>query len=355
MLYYCWPLQGWSAADILLLGSNTGVHDVFIPQCGINVFVDRCDLARCPYTYFLRYAALYLGRTFFCIKEGNHELIRRLYQKIASDCLFRFDDKVSMITGHEQDFFVHLASGTRLGPFHQVITACQPHQVAAMLPSHAYYDRHRECVGHFECVVAHSAVHTDSVPFERADDSRLELGVLYDRTLGDKQHHYLHINPAQFYSIEGLPKHTFVTVSYDDADPTDVIASHSILNSFQTTLSRMKVDSQRDVPRLVQALHHNSHGIHMANAAFLGLMWHEDGLTMAELACAACLENLQRHHARSQCVDAAMPDVMNDDETLGKSVTVEEATSETTIDTKDSTSDSGHASLCSTASLHDLI
>jgi len=357
ILYYCFPLQNWSASDILPYG-NVGIDDVLIPQCGINVFIDRCDLAKCPYTYFLRYAALYLGKTFFCIKEGNHELIRRLHQELHSDCTFHFNSPVSKVTGEEGNFMVQLQSGGELGPFHQVVMACQPHLVAQMLPSHTDYNSHRECVSHFETVVARSAVHSDPTHFQRADDPQFELGVLYDRTLGDKQHHYLHINPAQFYNIADLPKHTFVTVSYDDADPKDVIASEHIATSFKTTLSRVKADSQQQVSELVGKLHKDAHGIHMASAAFLGLMWHEDGLTMAQLAYQACVINLQSQSKNLQVEVAKESNVQFAADAslcLEKPWGAQEDSPETTIDSIDSRSESDRESDDTLSSFHEIV
>lgn len=67
-LFYCFPVRNWSASDMLLT-NNTGIDDILVPIGGINVFVDRCDLSRCPYTYFVRYAALYLPRHFFASRR----------------------------------------------------------------------------------------------------------------------------------------------------------------------------------------------------------------------------------------------------------------------------------------------
>lgn len=333
-LYYCFPLQNWSAADVLPKG-NVGIDDVLIPQCGINVFIDRCDLGQCPYTYFLRYAAFYLGRTFFCIKEGNHELIRRLYQKIRLDCTFHFNHRVNKVSGEEGRFFVHLESGSDLGPFHQVVIACQPHFVADMLPSNPNYNLHRECASHFEPVVAHSVVHTDPNVFQQADDSQFELGVLYDRTTGEKPHHYLHINPAEFYSIADLPKQTFVTVGYDQADPRDVVSKDLVLNYFKTTLSRLKASSQGQLPKLIREIHNSSRGIHLANAAFLGLMWHEDGLTMAQLAYQACITSMQSHPMALKVEEVEESNTQDNSDfvlCVDKASGIEASSPETTID-----------------------
>jgi predicted NAD/FAD-binding protein len=355
-LYYFFPVQNWSAADIMW-ACNPGIDDIFIPQCGVNVFVDRCDLSKCPGTYFLRYAALYLGRTFFCIKEGNHELVRRLYQTIKSDCTFHFNDAVSTIEGKEGSFYVHLQSGMKVAPIHQVILACQPHQAAKVLPTDSCYDKHREIVSHFDVVVARSAVHRDHTPFEQADDPTLELGVLYDRTLGEKQHHYLHINPAQFYNVENLPEPTFVTVSYDNATPEDVIASDKILSSFQTTLSRAKTGSQKQLSKLVKHLHSCPQGIHVANAAYLGLMWHEDGLTMAQLASKVCITNLQDKSLVScndDTVGTEWRGVVDVCDIVDMPSKVNEESPETTTDGSESRSDSGQSSI-DTAASHEFV
>lgn len=134
---------------------------------------------------------------------------------------------------------------------------------------------------------------------------------MYDRRRGlrdgakqAQEHHYLHVNPAEFYSISGLPSHTFVTVSYDDADPKDVIAADKIKATYSTTLSRVKVDQQQGLPRLIRKLHVAPGGIHLANAAYIGLMWHEDGLTMGELAYRACLRGLSATSCSSQEISA---------------------------------------------------
>lgn len=301
-LYYFYPMQDWSADDILLQG-NTGVDDVFVPQCGINVFVDRCELKSTPYTYFLRYAALYFGRTFFCIREGNHELIRRLYAKLKGDCNFQFHASASSIEGEEGRFFVNLASGSRLGPFHQVVLACPPHQAPSMLPSAAIYDTHRELCSQFEHVVARSCVHSDPTPFEKAADPALELGVMYERSTGNEEHHYLHINPAQFYNIEGIPKHCFVTVSYGAAFPNDVVKEEKTMAYYDSTLSRLKVSAQRSLPPLLKKVAAKSGGIHLCSAAQLGLMWHEDGLMMAQRAAEATIRALRRLPSASAAPD----------------------------------------------------
>jgi len=139
-------------------------------------------------------------------------------------------------------------------------------------------------------------VHTDSSPWVKAKDDDLQLACVYDRSKASAEsaeHHYLHINSREFYNIKDFPPGTFVTVSYDDAYGKDVIAEGSIVSSFQTTLSRNTVEGQWEVPKLLRQLHDCPHGIHLAAAAYLGVMWHEDGLTMAELACIACLRSMQ--------------------------------------------------------------
>merc|ERR1711988_1931412 len=101
-------------------------------------------------------------------------------------------------------------------------------------------------------------------------------------------------NTSEFYGIKDVPRNTFVTVAYDEADPKDVIAESTILNEYQTTLSRVKVNYQQVLPKLIREIHGASHGIHLAGASYLGLMWHEDGLMMAQLASKACLWNLRQ-------------------------------------------------------------
>jgi len=303
-LFYCFPIQNWSASDMLLT-NNTGIDDILVPIGGINVFVDRCDLSRCPYTYFVRYAALYFAKTFFCVKEGNHAVIRRLRQELGPYCDFRCESRVAEVSGSEGCFRIRLETGEQLGPFHEVIMACQPHQVASMLPAEQCFKTHRECVSHFETVVARSVVHTDPSPWINAKDDDLELACVYDRTHASPdapEHHYLHINSREFYHIQDFPKGTFVTVTYDNAYGKDVIDEDKIISSFQTTLSRNTVDGQRELPRLLHELHNTPNGVHLAAAAYLGVMWHEDGMTMAELACIACLRSMRQSGSHGSCI-----------------------------------------------------
>lgn len=334
-LYYCFPLQNWSADEILLKG-NTGVDDVFIPQCGINVFVDRCELKKTPYTYFLRYAALYFGRTFFCIKEGNHELIRRLYAKLMPECSFHFHAPASHVEGQPGRFFVCLESGSKLGPFHQVVLACPPHQAPSMMPSDANYDLHRDVCAQFGHVVARSCVHSDPSPFEKAEDHELELGVMYERSTGSEQHHYLHINPAQFYNIAGLPKNSFVTVSYGDAHPNDVVATENTTAYYDSTLSRLKVSAQKKLPALLKQVNGTPAGIHLCSAAQLGLMWHEDGLMMAHRAYEAAVRGL--HSASSSLLpedsmaDASKCDSKDDGDNSSTSIGTSDRQSESSAE-----------------------
>merc|ERR1711920_737021 len=55
-----------------------------------------------------------------------------------------------------------------------------------------------------------------------------------------------------------------------------------------------KPNHQQTLPRLIREIHHESHSIHLSSASYLGLMWHEDGLMMAQLATNACLRNLRQ-------------------------------------------------------------
>merc|ERR1711988_421829 len=141
-------------------------------------------------------------------------------------------------------------------------------------------------------------------------------------------------NTSEFYGIKDVPRNTFVTVAYDEADPKDVIAESTILKEYQTTLSRVKVDYQQTLPKLIREIHGKSHGIHLAGASYLGLMWHEDGLMMAQLASKACLSNL-RQAASSMHVEKgstlnkeAVLDDSADTDSTGSPSTGTEATGE---------------------------
>lgn len=159
-----------------------------------------------------------------------------------------------------------------------------------MMPNDASYDVHRQVCDQFGHVVARSCVHSDARPFEKAEDRELELGVMYERSSGIEQHHYLHVNPAQFYNIAGLPQNSFVTVSYGNAHPNDVVAAEKTMAYYDSTLSRLKVSAQKSLPAILKQVADTPAGIHLCSAAQLGLMWHEDGLMMAHRAYVAAVK-----------------------------------------------------------------